>query len=669
MNKSLKYVDDLSNLIDQLADSGLDPNILDSAVDLPRAKNVIEFALSPTFLNSKLFAKQAEQAVKLFAEWCPHCTDKDYIENVPVADTMGQFQDHVILLDKGICPHCHKNKKELFDTIPVELVSCLGQRSGKSALAGGILSTYILHRFLMIPNPSRYYDQQSNSMYEITFVAIDLTQIEGTLWSYFTGAIATSPWFKEYNKALHEKEKKISASKNSLCKIMDTYIWYGNKRVLASFRAADGRGLRGATRIVGAVDELGLFNATTKEKKNKAIRANANETYTSLDNSLRTIRAVSDLLWNKGDYDTLPSYMINIGSPSSQFDKMMTLLKESENDSRKVAFHWSSWEASPIITRESLKSKEINSPFEFWRDFGALPPLADSPLIGNEKSVYGCKAALQPIFRTKHKYIEDKAGSGKFISAELLYCLEDKRTARLITCDAGEKNNHFCITAHHLESSNDEISLYMDGLIEVAPEYIKEKDDFITVHFPSLSKLIIELCIKLNVIYVVWDRWQSSGEVQRLRDLSIKAERYSPKLQDFKDYANLVYAGNYKMPMWEHKSLTDLDVTNKEAVKRAPYTHAAIQIATVREIGKKIVKPEYGEDDIFRSIVLASRYVQMPDIQKEMIRTGLGNFAAKRSGVSCLGSVRGKTTGMGGNIGMSSSSSGIGSVRMRSQRY
>ena len=672
-NNNLKFIDDFTNLVDKLADSGLDPSLLNSDVDLPRAKNVIDFAIGKDFLGSKLFSKQAEQAVRLFAEWCPECTDKEYIKNVPVSDTMGQFQDHVVLLDKSVCPKCHKNKKELFESVPVELVSCLGQRSGKSALSGGILSTYILHRFLLIQNPARYYGLQDNSMIEITFVALDLNQIEGTLWSYFSGNIGSSPWFKEYNKAIKEKEKKLGVKPGSLCKIMDTYAWYGNKRILCSYRAADMKGLRGATRIVGAVDELGLFSSFTNAvTKSKAIRANATETYTSLDNSLMTLRATCDSLWNKGNYDVLYPYMINIGSPSNQYDKMMTLLKVGETDKRKVCMHLATWEANPAITRESLRSKELSNPVEFWRDFGALPPLSNSPLIGNEKVVYNCKTEKQPIFKTRYKYVDDKTGNGKFIAADVVSCIQDKQTARIITCDAGEKVNHFCISVHHIENKDNEIVLYMDGIVEVAPEYIQEKDDLISVHFPSMFDIVTSLCKQLHVIMVVFDRWNSCGEIQRFKDLSIRADRYSPNIQDFKNFANLVYSGNYRMPCWEYPSLTDLDITNKDAVKKAPYTHAAIQMATVQEIGKKVVKPDFGEDDIFRSIVSASHYALDLTTQKEMLLAGVGTakiITTNKNTGYCLGVVRGNSGNYGGNTRGGSSNTGMGSVRGASQKY
>jgi len=654
---------DLDVLINDVIKSGVDPSYFDLDISLPRAPNVIEFALSSTYLNTVLWAKQAEQAVKLFAEWCPHCSDPAFIQDVPVDAKMDEFRDRVMLLDKGVCPKCGQNRGDLFSDFPYELVSCLGQRSGKTALNGGVITPYIMHRLLMIPNPARYYGLMSNTFLYMTFVAITADQAKQTLWIAFKGSLASSPWFQAYNKALEAQEKEKGLRRGTLLKVMDTYVWYGNKRISASYEAAStARSLRGRTRLSSSIDELGWFNANST-----ALQANASETYTALSNSLRTVRSAADILWDNGDYDVLSAYMLNIGSPSSQYDKIMSLLKDCEVDTRKVGFHWSSWESSPLITRKSLKSEELTDPNAFWRDYGAIPPLANSPFISNDKALYTCQTTDEPLFKTKPVYVEDKAGDGKFIAASLVSCSKDKQTARIVTCDAGEKGNHFCIALHHIKPSDKNVvQIYLDGIVEVAPEHNIEKNEITSIHFPTMFNIVMELCKNFNILVVAYDRWSSTGEIQRLRDFKVVAERYSPKWQDFIDFRNVVYSENYKMPRWEHKNLTDLDLTDHQAVSKAPYTHAAVQMATVREVGKKVTKPEYGEDDTFRATVLATRYLLDEKWQKKFLQAGFGNIRRQRGQ---LGSVRMKSTALGGSLGSpTAGTSSVAAARFNSQR-
>lgn len=649
---------DLDNLIDQVLDAGLDPSVFDVEMDVEWAKNIVDFALSPEFMNSKLWAKQAEQAVRLFCEFCPTCSDMDFLDDVPVDAAMGTFRSKVVLLEHGICPECGKNKCELFTELPpFELVSCLGQRSGKTALTGGIIATYYVHRFLQIPSPTRYYGLMSNTFFQLTFVAVTATQAYETLWSAFKGAIASSPWFRDYIRKLKQIERDRGFEKGTLVKVMDSVVWFGNKQLGCSYAAADMKSLRGRTRVFAGIDELGWFN--TAEAK----RANSDETYAALSNSLRTLRSAADLLWKRGEYQVLPGYMANISSPSSQYDKIMRLLKEGERDKRKVCFHMSSWEASPLITKESLAAEESNNPVKFWRDFGAIPPLANDPFIESERAIKDMQTPDPPLLRWRPKYVTDQVNNQmRYIAADIIGQIKDRMTPRLIAVDGGEKQNSFAIGVFRLERAGgeDEFNVVLDLVIEAKPEKIVETGEVIPVHFPSMFKLVLALSDRykgLNVRAVLYDRWQSTGEVQRLRDMRVKAEKYSPKEQDFKTLRNLVYSGNFKTPKWEHQDLSELDVTDVQQVRRAPYTHLAVQFATVREVGKKVVKPEVGDDDLWRVCVLGTHY--LVEHKKEFLaapprkkgrgitvgsvafKSGVNNFRGTRA-VTQIGTVKGK---------------------------
>jgi len=651
---------DLQSLVDQVINTGLDPSVFDVDLDVRFAKNVIDFAVGPEFMNmNSVWAKQAEQAVRLFCEWCPKCSDKEFMDDVPVDASIGTFRSKVVLLEHGICPSCKKNKHELFEKLPWELVSCLGQRSGKTALTGGIIVPYYIHRFLELKNPARFYGLMANTFFEVTFVAVTAGQVKRTLWTAFKEAIAQSPWFTDYIAKLKKVERDKGFDKGTLVKVMDSYIWFGNKQLGCSYAAADMKSLRGSTRVFTAIDELGWFN-TSKD----VVRANADETYAALSNSLRTVRSASDRLWKHGEYKTQPGIMANISSPSSQYDKMMALLKEGARDKRKVCFHLASWEASPLTTRESLETEEQNNPVHFWRDFGARPPLADSPFIESARAISDMQTPVKPLITWRPKFIKDKVDPerNRYIAAEIMGTINDSRVRmipRCISVDCGETQNSFAIGIYHLEPAGGEdglkFNLVVDAIIEAKPEKIQETGEIIPVHFPTMFSIVKSLCDRnkgLHVKAVLYDRWQSTGQIQELRDMKIRAEKYSPKEHDFKNLRNLVYGGNVKMPRWEHKELTELDITDVGKIRLAPYTHMAVQFATVREIGLKVVKPEAGDDDLFRTTVLASWY--MNENQKDFLtkalatnssqRTQVGSLALKSAGFGTYRGARGRTS-------------------------
>lgn len=651
----------LQGLVDQVINTGLDPSIFDVDLDVKFAKNVIEFTVGPEFMNMPIWARQAEQAVRLFCDYCPKCTDEEFFSDIPVNASVGTFRSKVVLLEDGVCPVCSKNRRDLFDRLPWELVSCLGQRSGKTALTGGIVVPYYVHRFLGFKNPARFYGLMSNSFFEITFVAVTAGQAKRTLWTAFKEAISQSPWFTDYISKVRDVERDRGFDKGTLFKLMDSFIWFGNKQLGCSYAAADMKTLRGSTRVVSAIDELAWFNASKE-----AVRANADETYTALSNSLRSVRSASDVLWDQGEYKTLPGMMINISSPSSQYDKMMSLLKEGEKDKRKVCFHLASWEASPLITRKSLETEEQNNPVNFWRDFGARPPVADSPFIESKQAIMDMQLPSKPIISWRPKFIRDKVDPDKnrYVGVDVMGSLADNRVRmvpRVIAVDCGEMQNSFAIGIYHLEPADGDggnrFNVVTDAVIEAKPEKIQETGEIIPVHFPTMFGVVKSLCDRnkgLHIAAVLYDRWQSTSQIQELREMKVKAERYSPRDNDFKSLRNLVYAGNFKMPQWEHKEFTDLDITDVQQVRLAPYTHMAVQFATVREIGLKVIKPEVGDDDLFRTSVLAAWY--MNENQKEFLvkvasnnssqnqRTRVGSLALKSSSPGTYQGARSRTS-------------------------
>lgn len=658
---------ELQALVDRVISTGLDPTLFDADLDVKFAKNVIDFAVSPEFMNmNSVWAKQAEQAVRLFCEFCPTCSDKEFLDDVPVDASIGTFRSKVVLLEYGVCPTCKKDKTELFQKQPWELVSCLGQRSGKTALTGGIIVPYYIHKFLELKNPARFYGLMANTFFEVTFVAVTAGQVKRTLWAAFKEALAQSPWFKDYIAKLRQMEKDKGLEKGDLVKVMESYIWFGNKQLGCSYAAADMKSLRGSTRVFTAIDELGWFNASKE-----AVRANSDETYAALSNSLRTVRSASDRLWKRGEYRTLPGIMANISSPSSQYDKMMGLLKEGKRDDRKVCFHLASWEASPLITRESLDTEEMNNPVKFWRDFGAQPPVANSPFIESSRAIEDMETQNRPVVSWRPKFIKDKLNPERtrYIAAELLGALGDSRSRmipRLVCVDCGEMQNSYVISMFHLEPGTDEgnkFTVWLDAAIEAKPEKIQETGEVIPVHFPTMFGIVKSLCDKnkgYNVKAVLYDRWQSTGQIQELREMKVKAERYSPKDPDFKAMRNLVYSGSFKTPKWELEKFTDLDITDVEKIRTAPYTHFAVQCATVREIGMKVVKPEIGDDDLFRTGVLAASY--MSENQKDFLvrgQTSTNSLNGSRGPVGSL-SLKSSSSYMG-----SRGRTSIGSIRTR----
>lgn len=199
----LKEVDIASMVRGVLDENNLVPkDIKIDDGDMPLAKNFYEWVTKDSFAGTVMtpFLEQLIWGIVVFGEWCPACSDNSYLlETHKPDDTFVHFEKKVCLLEHGICPSC-KGKKSDFvrsGAMPFyqELAVCAGQRSGKSAATGGLLTPYITHRVLKMQKPNDVYGIAGSTMLHGTFVALTYAQAKETLWEFYYGTLCESKWF------------------------------------------------------------------------------------------------------------------------------------------------------------------------------------------------------------------------------------------------------------------------------------------------------------------------------------------------------------------------------------------------------------------------------------------------------------------------------------------
>lgn len=270
-------------LVEKAISADLDPSVF-SGKSFPVASNVIEFCRDPDYLGftGDLFPKQIQVLAHYFRDVCYFCSDTDYIHDVPVDDPVGDVLDRFTLLRYGVCPRCKRNRTEILqDWIndpryeehsdldpnvaakvrpvpPNEFVGVWGQRSGKSYTVGTFAFPYILHRYLALPSPTKYFRIPSNQVLEAAFVAPTLHQITKYVWTPFREAYAASPWFKEVRESLLYEGKRLGAA---LYREGERFLVFPGKNLAVHILAASSSGLRGGTRVF-CVDGGMLVNTT-----------------------------------------------------------------------------------------------------------------------------------------------------------------------------------------------------------------------------------------------------------------------------------------------------------------------------------------------------------------------------------------------------------------------
>lgn len=658
MGRSKKFVNP-ELLLNEIVQSDFDLAQLNSIddSDFPKPPNFLEWMLGRDYCNATLLPWQIEAAMHLFSEYCPTCSDPRYTTKL-FDQSVNEIRDHVSFLDHGVCPKCKKNKLELFTFDELanphkphfknELTCCVGQRSGKSKLVVS-LSTYQLVRWLKIPDPLAFYGLPKMEVILGTFSALSAEQAEENLWIPFRGLFDESPWFKSYNKFLKEEGKKLGIN---LADVKESYILYPHKRIMLSFTGSDDRKKRGRTRLWGAIDEIAFLNSEQGTSKNKVMDADKN--YAALNNSLSTLRQKTIQKLQQGHYDLIFPTMYNASSPYNAMDKIMRLVKTG--GPWAAVFHRSTWESNPDYTEQACRS--INpglSQMEYERDFGAIPPYSDSPYIAEprvmEKLCFDMP--LSPVEATPQTHEDGLGDRYLYLKANVLR--PDKNIPRLLSLDNGYNQNAFAACLFRYDA------MQKKPVLEAAFNLYPDKSANLTISFPQMFENFILPIVKgLNIKHVFYDRWQSLDQIQRLRDLKINAQAYSLNYEkDFLPFKQMLVSSNMILPKQEMKvEAVKSSSSPLAAVKGKPITNLIWQALTVRQVGKKLLKPLEGDDDVFRAFALGGAQFLQEDIVKQYAIGGsifknsqnsktLGSFQSMGSGKSMdkVTSASGRTIG------------------------
>jgi intein/homing endonuclease len=385
-----------------------------------------------------------------------------------------------------------------------------------------------------------------------------------------------------------------------------------------------------------AIDELGWFDA---HADGVGVKTSGKGQHDALANSLRTVRSASNVLRKQGKNWVPTGIDCNISSPSSANDMIMRLVRS--NSPKTCAFHLPTWDINPNIPYDSIRYLELEDKRAFDRDFRAVPPMADSAFMDDEKQVIRCvddrrTNALNWNVR-REQDPNDNLLETMWIEAQPRFM--DKTTPRILGIDPGEANNSFALVVASWDQ--DKKTVNIDGVLECQPE--KRADGSVSrVNFPKMfDSCVGPLLDKFNIKLVVSDHWQSSDLLQRLRSYrATKAESYSLRYEDMLAIKTAWYDGRIRIPKLE-RSIEDLQRTSEQLedfTRGLPVLKLLVQAMTVREVGRRIEKPLDGSDDIFRAACLTARYLLDHELNRSFIYSG-----ADRTGTSegrGLGAVR-----------------------------
>ena len=613
-----EYALDMERIVADVLNSGarVAPDLRIDDRDLKEFPNFYEWCFSKDGGNQAPFAKQLALATHLMAEWCPRCSHKAFrnIHKIPVNFPAKDFPDKVQFLHHGVCPNCGARKSELVKSgelnAYVELDVCAGQRSGKSAFFN-LLVPYLTHKWVKVEKPVETLGLMSSSILIGTCTALTWAKAQELLYDPISNAIENSKWFQQYFQLLDDYEERTGIE---LYKFKDTFLSFNHKNLILNTSGPNKRTLRGSTRWLSIIDEIGWF--PHGDDSDERERASANEVYVSLDRSLKTVRKSTMKLLKEG-YDNIPlAYGCGISSPSSYNDKIMELVRNFKGSKEVLVHQAPTWEMNPLFTKD-----------DFAKEY--------------QDDHFTNRSGVDMVF-------------GKLRSTKA----PPTCPPTVLTIDAGYSNNSFALAI----TANDGRGANVLAVAEIAPK----KGITVINYTRTVKQLLYPLVKAFNVQAVGADRWNSLKLLQDIEeDCHVHTFQYSLKPTDF----DLVYdylmedIPAIKLPRPEI-DLGQIFVTSDypHGFKYKPNSHLYHQFSTVNVDGRGSVEKGNGyTDDILRAVALGIRTCVLEDTIKKYNLKG----ATKQTRYA-IGARSGSTQATSSStIGSKTGSSGSGSFGSR----
>ena len=417
----------------------------------------------------------------------------------------------------------------------------------------------------------------------------------GTSHNYFASGINV------HNCGYHEMLDDVQARTGEECyRLKDTFVQYRHRRLLVYPAGPDKRVLRGRTRFLAGIDELGWFQHGAEAAKN--IKMNAAEVYIALERSLLTVRAKAKEVIKGGYYNIPFGYFINISSPSSVRDKIMELVRKAQGSKVILGLNYPTWKMNPHVPRSALAEEFRKDPETAMRDYGAQPPLTNSPFISSGDKLELCWAKKPQALKLRYHVVRssDRKTSELYATADEI---RQSGKASILALDAGYSGNSFAFAIGH-RAKNGYPVLSLVG--EVMPQ-----PGIRINHSLMYTHLLSELIPLRNVVLIAADRWNSLKVLADAeQDFGIQKRQYSLKYADmqlFKSYLDDMQL-MLPRPRQSVEEILKYDHSKyPDCFKQLPVEHMTLQALTVQDTGSQVIKGDGLTDDILRAGMLAFR--------------------------------------------------------------
>lgn len=512
------------------------------------APNIIEWIVRPEYLNFVIEDEDTDETRTIYNHYGQYQTIRDFFELLcPICskpedkDCWGKSRESLEsqpllvwnkLYKDDECPKCKTTRQELVQSGLFQgfnaMLLIVGMRASKSFTAA-LIASFIEHKVLTCKSPQKFFGQAPNQLFEISFVATTAKQTEKTVFEAYKGLRENSPWIQSYVKQLKALEKyKGELYKDSA----ETSIKYNHINVHFESMNSNSSGIAGGTRIASFIDELCRFD--TSESKRSA-----KEIYRVFNQGLKTIRSVKQRKLVPNCFGIL----VSTSSPISANDFGMTLGSKAPGLKNMFFVHKKTWEFNPYEPIENFEEDFKLDPIGAERDFGARPPLAESPLVLDPDRFKQCiDYSLLATTTFIDVYPKDPTGK-EYVGKVIEFCKIDTKTDKVIFGDAGKNRDSFAMACAHGELINNVWTTVFDWVLTVKPTQSPRR----IVSFDCAVEIIKKVSEKQKIKVVRFDNWNSESIIQTCSFKGINSDTYSVNSDNYLEFVQDAYEGKIRL--------------------------------------------------------------------------------------------------------------------------
>lgn len=456
-----------------------------------------------------------------------------------------------------------------------------------NSVLAAIIATFQTHKLLAFDNPAKALGQMSGDRLTVQCIASSLDQAEETIYAKVEAIVNSrdpESWWFRYIEWLKRRETSPGGrGPQSLYASFAHSIEFFEKNVAILALHSNSASLAGKTSACCVFDELSRFDVAEGAVQGKSQKKTANAVYNT------SARAATSLLpFSKVVTITSPMYEDDYGmqlllmagtfkggAQSGLIDSLRSRIPEKSP--MLLGYHCTTFDLNPHVDEAGneipggadedsgfFRSKRIQDPEAYRRDYLALPPAAVSPFIEYPERILPCiHKNDDPKVLFTDKLLEDAAELDgnfhirRYAAKEVFVVHPDRMTKYFVCCDQGEKHDHFVVAMGHGEEY-ERVEQDQEGkeyripshriIIDFVEGWVPDKQNRITVHFKNVEETIIKLAQSFNIRTVAFDQWNSAESLQSLFAEGIFTEKLGATYEMYDVLKQMIYMNQIEFP-------------------------------------------------------------------------------------------------------------------------